>query len=421
MCAQDEIVAITKRRSDFEHRINASGCTVTDFTRYASYEMNLEALRKARAKRLNIRARMHYGHRRILFVLDRATRKFPGDVGLWMQYIEYAKKEKATNVLVRVLTAVLKLHPTKPELWIYAANYAMIENSDMTEARSHMQRGLRFNKQSKHLWLEYAKLEMTFVAKVIARRRLLGIDGAPTEKRIGESAGDDDSMMSLPTVTAEDLDPKIKTDRSLDAMALENIETNPALNGAIPLAVFDTAMKEFSRDLSFASSFFDLLQSFPQLPCCSKLLEHVAQHVLAAAPTSAEALWIGCKLCITGVEPSNEDFPSKLGTLLPTMSEAVEKADDRAHLYTLFVEYMATLYVMPELDVALKKVVFASLQKYAKRAEQEDKTTARLYILWLQVLAQTKGKQADAAAIVKKAQARHPKDASVAKLAENYV
>ena len=96
--SRDEITSITKKRSDFEHILNARGSTPADYARYATYEMNLDALRKKRCKRLGVKASAFGGQssqRTVFFVLDRATKKFPGDMGLWMQYINFCKKEKA--------------------------------------------------------------------------------------------------------------------------------------------------------------------------------------------------------------------------------------------------------------------------------------------------------------------------------------
>ncbi|KAA8895065.1 hypothetical protein FN846DRAFT_971370 [Sphaerosporella brunnea] len=96
---KQEITAISpKKRSDFELRINASGCSPNDFTRYAQqHEINVDSLYRKRIARLGIRARLHYGTRRIFFILDRATRKFPGEVlkkshengegGLWFDCV----------------------------------------------------------------------------------------------------------------------------------------------------------------------------------------------------------------------------------------------------------------------------------------------------------------------------------------------
>ena len=39
-----------------------------------------------------------------------------------------------------------------------------------------MQRGTRFCTRNKDLWIEYAKLEMIYLAKIALRRKILGLD-----------------------------------------------------------------------------------------------------------------------------------------------------------------------------------------------------------------------------------------------------
>ena len=56
-------------------------------------------------QRLGIKSKSHLGQRKIFFVLDRATRRFHGDIGLWIQYIEFAKKEGASRVLLKVFAS----------------------------------------------------------------------------------------------------------------------------------------------------------------------------------------------------------------------------------------------------------------------------------------------------------------------------
>lgn len=115
---KEEIVSIARKRSDFEHILSARGSKSQDYVRYAEYEMNLESLRRKRVKRLGVRTSDHTGQRRIYFILDRAIKKFPGDVGLWMQYITFAQKQKSDKKVLQLVTSLLRLHPTKPELWI---------------------------------------------------------------------------------------------------------------------------------------------------------------------------------------------------------------------------------------------------------------------------------------------------------------
>lgn len=413
---QEQISAITKKRSEFEHRVNATGSTPADFARYATYEMNLESLRRKRVARLGIKARSYAGQRRIFFVLDRATRRFHGDMGLWMQYIEYARKERASKVLAKVFSTVLKLHPAKPELWIFAARHAVEVNADMVEARSHMQRGLRFNKGSRHLWLEYAKLELVFIAKVLARRRVLGIDGPIPDAEEGVGDEDEDGNIRLPTITGEEMNPTPpRKDHSVDALALENVDTNPALNGAIALAIFDSAVKEFPGDLTFVNSFFELFRSFDSLNCRGKMLEHVVHHALDTAPTSPDALFLGVELPIIGVETTDPLFPSRLGTVLSNMSEAVEKAVPRAALYERFAGHMLTLVNRSaELDAGVRTVILGVLTKYFRQAETEGQATANLYILWAENMV-LREKAQEALIVIEKGLVAFPGDKALRK------
>lgn len=412
---QEEIAAITRKRSDFEHRINACGCSATDFTRYAQYEMNLDALFRKRTKRLGIRARMHYGTRRIFFILDRATRKFPGDVGLWVQYIEYAKREKANGVLARAFASVLKLHPMKPQMWIYAAKHAVEVDLDVAQGRSHMQRGLRFNSTSKEMWREYAKLEMVFVAKVFLRRKVLGID-RPQEAQLDKDGDGDQNVWMLPEITGEDFE-GVKQDKSLDAIALENADTNPALNGALAIAIFDQAMKEIPGDVAFAAEFYDLFAQFDQVKCCGKLLEHVVKHMLHTAPTSARSLWLGMQLPLFGVDTADPMFPGRLSTALTGMATALGETARKSELYLSFARYFTGLLeASPELDAGIRKAISASLTKHFKQAEKEGETTPELYALWIQYTNRRQKKEA-AARIAQRGCERYPGDVGLLQLA----
>ncbi|KAF8423847.1 U3 small nucleolar RNA-associated protein 6-domain-containing protein [Tirmania nivea] len=381
---KEEISAITKKRSEFEHKINATGCKPIDYARYAEYEMNLEALRRKRVQRLGIKSKSHLGQRKIFFVLDRATRKFHGDIGLWMQYIEFAKKEGASKVLLKVFASALKLHPMRTELWIYAARHAVDENGDITEARSFMQRGLRFNKGSRHLWLEYAKLELVYIAKIIKRRRLLGIDG-PMEAQ--KQSAEDENMIELPTITAEEAGVELKDNgRDIDNSPLNNIENNPALNGIIPLAVFDAAIQEISNDVEFVFSFFNLFGTFPNLPCLSKLLDHVISHALSSYPTSPLALFMDVKAPILGVEPTSPSFPSKVGIMLSKITSHISEASPRNKLYQLVTMSLQEILAIENIDPAVDTVIKSALGKYFKQAEMGRDIDAEMYLSWVKVL-----------------------------------
>ena len=310
--------------------------------------MNLETLRRKRARRLGVKASAHTGQRRIFFVLDRATRKFHGDIGLWMQYADYARKQKAHKKVSQILTSLLRLHPTKPELWIYAASYAIEFQGDMTEARSYLQRGLRFCKRSKELWLEYAKLEMIYIAKIAARRRILGLDGGRQTLEQASNIDDPDAdLIALPAITAEDINPNLQTHDPIDQTAL-GIETRSAdfpraldcaldrLNSSIDtIPVFNGTKKRSHSLLSFVRKIVDWLVLYLEIddmdPDIQLVLSIMAKRILdryqralqdGGGDEDKEVAWIAqtskCKI-LKSVTPSVVLSSLQLWPLNPTL------------------------------------------------------------------------------------------------------
>jgi U3 small nucleolar RNA-associated protein 6 len=121
---QKETKEIMKRRTVFETALVRRVSKKADFLRYAAYEMGLEQLRLKRVKRLS-RTRLVYDVkgtktlctelgskapsvsdyalvRRQFHIFERALKKFKEDVGLWVQYIEVAKREGARALVGRI-------------------------------------------------------------------------------------------------------------------------------------------------------------------------------------------------------------------------------------------------------------------------------------------------------------------------------
>ncbi|KAF4762261.1 hypothetical protein N7455_002077 [Penicillium solitum] len=366
---KDEISSIVKKRSDFEHKLNARGAQPVDFVRYAEYEMNLDVLRKKRVKRLGIRSAGFNGQRRIFFVLDRATRKFHGDINLWVQYIEYARKQKAHKKLLMIFTDALRLHPTSADLWVYAAKHVLDDHGDMTQARSYMQRGLRFCKSARTIWIQYAKLELIYIAKLVARQRILGLDEESQKPKPIQEAEVDDTdadMIALPSLTAEDINPSTGADGEVDQVALQNLNSTPALSGAIPLAIFDTATKHFDSDDRFGQEYFDMAWEFQDAPCLRKILEHVIETMRANKPSSPRTQICYIKFPTAGIPPTSAEFPRALGSSLARLREYPMGKD----LARQVINWLQPVQATEGLDLSLQKVIAATVRN-AERAAQE--------------------------------------------------
>ncbi|KAI4845491.1 hypothetical protein E4T44_05585 [Aureobasidium sp. EXF-8845] len=375
---REEITQIARKRSEFEHLLNTPGAaTPADYARYALYEMNLDSLRKKRSKRMGVKATSFAGQKKIFFVLERGVRRFQGDMGLWMQYLEFCRKEAANKKLAKALTQCLRMHPIKWDIWTWAAKYYFEQQADMPTARSYMQRGLRFCKREQKLWLEYAKLEMLYVAKIAARRKILGLDIERTAKQIDSTLDADADMMALPDVTADEIKPEGAPEpkQAVDEEALKKLAASPALNGDIPRIVFETAMRDFN-DPTLAEHFFDVFAAFTDVPCTSKLLQNIIDYLSnqqsAASKISMHICLAKLELLETNTQEAIEaaEFPLKLAKALSVLKKAI--GESPKHNADLAEKVVALLlpYFKFELDEDIERVLRSALAQYIRTLNQ---------------------------------------------------
>lgn len=79
-------------------------------------------------------------------------------------------------VLSQVLAQAIRLHPRVPGIWIYAAAWEFNHNLNVAATRALMQAGLRTCPDSEDLWVEYLRMELTYLNKLKARKVALGED-----------------------------------------------------------------------------------------------------------------------------------------------------------------------------------------------------------------------------------------------------
>lgn len=398
--SRDEITAIAKKRSDFEHILNARGSKAGDYVRYATYEMNLDSLRKKRCKRLGVKATAHGGQRTIFFILDRATKKFPGDLGLWVQYVQFCQKEKASKKLAKVFASMLRLKPREWGLWVLAAKHYAEDQGDMTTARSYMQRGLRFCKDERRMYLEYAKLEMVYLAKLAARRKILGLD---EEKKAPDGPQEeDDNMMMLPEISAEDIDPEAnKGVEEVNADALKRLANAPAYTGAIPLAIFDAAMKQFNDDSDVANDFFDLVATFETVPSTRTILDTIYTRLQNVAPNSADQIICEAKMHTFNIASTSVEFPAALGQSLAVVKAAyarIAPAGQSKLAENTVVYLLPFVQNKDEMDEGVVRVLEASTKKYLRSYVESTRGGAEK-VKTLPGRLQNVGKQAEGEAL----------------------
>jgi len=175
----EEVREVVATRREWEHKLARRHSLKEDFLRYVAYEKSLDRLRAMRKKKRGIKKPGlgdRGGQRRIHFILERATRKFKGDLEIWHEAIDFAMDKSAYTVASRRLGEAMKYHPREISLWIMAAKFHFEVNGDVHTARSLLQSAIRINKNQPKLWAEYLRLEALYLYQVFKRREVLGIN-----------------------------------------------------------------------------------------------------------------------------------------------------------------------------------------------------------------------------------------------------
>lgn len=161
----------------------------------------------------------------------------------------------------------------------------------------------------------------------------------------------------LPRLTGEDINPTSQDEDGVDHTALQNLNSTPALSGAIPIAIFDSAIKNFSDSSQFGHEFYDMIAEFEDVPCLRKILGHVLDVMTETNPASYHTQICYIKFPTAGVRATSADFPRALGESLGRLKG---HRDDR-NIAQEVVAWLRPLAQTEGLDPSLQKVLAATV------------------------------------------------------------
>ncbi|KAG9251029.1 U3 small nucleolar RNA-associated protein 6-domain-containing protein [Emericellopsis atlantica] len=366
---QDEIRNIVSKRNDFEHRVLSPGNVPADWSAYAKWEHSLETLRVKRCQRLKIRhlASGHAGQGRVLSIYDRGTKRHANSAWLWKEYLQYTAKVKASKRFRRVMTEALRMMPNEVELWTMAGRRSA-HNGDMASARSFFMRGCRFCTRDATLWLEYTRCEMDWLAKV-ERRKADKPQNDPLKP--DQSNGADDELRIEDSDEESDVDeegrllpqPSKEQAKVIDKPAAKQLQNNPAMDGAIPMAIFDISKKQSFFGPETAARFFLIVASYRNVSAQPKVSQHILSHMdehFATHPATADC---HVRQPILGLRANTAEFVQNLREVLARLDKYLAIVDDKAGLASKTVAWIDDLLADAELDEALRKVLEHTKQK----------------------------------------------------------
>ncbi|KAK4238794.1 U3 small nucleolar RNA-associated protein 6-domain-containing protein [Achaetomium macrosporum] len=372
--SKDEIRTLVTKRSDFEHLILAPGTKPSDFLSYVSWERSLDRLRAKRCRKLNLSrsSSSHASQARTFGIFERAVLKHPGCVPLWLAYLDFAAEAKATKRWRRIATRALRLHPTSAQLWTLAGRRAA-QGGDMERARAHFLRGCRFCTGDATLWVEYARCEMEWLARVEAKKAGKGVrNGVNALEAIkatealqegdiirfdeeDEESGEEGELM-LPDPDAQGQGTKKKPE-VFDEETTRKMEQSPALSGAIPMAIFDIARKQPFFGPAAAERFFDVFAGFSNVSSQERIVQHVLAAMEELFPNHPCTYSCQIRQPLIGVSVFTAAFPKALRESLARLKGALERTEDRKALAGKTVGWIDAILATEGLDDAIKTVL----------------------------------------------------------------
>lgn len=254
--SKNEIQSLVSHRQDFEYKLRRKHVSKLDFLRAIQYELNLTALKERRRSRLGIDKKGvsdFASMKRVAFLYERALRKFHHDVTLWKQYLEYSRRIGSHHAISKILPRAIQLNSKDISLWLLHASWESDTNNNIDGARTILQRALRLNAGARQAWLAFFQLEMRFIAKMLERRRRMGLIAAPAGAD-ADASPDFDLRFTGGVAAAP-------TDDTKDEMSKKQMEA--LLTCLLPRAIFKnaTASAALKNDLAFRLEFLRCIPS----------------------------------------------------------------------------------------------------------------------------------------------------------------
>ncbi|PHH62889.1 hypothetical protein CDD81_6607 [Ophiocordyceps australis] len=356
--SKDEIRTIVQKRNEHEIRILSPGNQPSEWSAYAKWEQSLEALKSKRCKRLKIRnlqsAQSSQG--RVLAIYQRAVNRHPASGNLWREYLAYAASIKAAKRWRRTMTSALRMMPTNPELWIMAGRRSL-RNGDMASSRSFFMRGCRFCAKDSRLWIEYARCEMEWLEKVDKRKN------NQTKHPLRPDREEDGDQLRIDDSDSEDEDemgsqglpePSQAQMHIIDKQVSQQLESNPAMDGAIPIAIFDISRKQSFFKPEVAEMFFIMFASFHKVSVQPKISQHVLGAMEDLYPNDPCTCNCRIQQPILGINPGTAEFPRSLREVLARLEAGLKSTTDKTKLQQKTVAWINDYLGLSELDEGIR-------------------------------------------------------------------
>lgn len=238
-------------------------------------------------------------------------------------------------------------------------------------------RGCRFCNSSADLWVEYARVEMEWLARMEKKHKpsaggKKGHEGSLAAHAVQEGdvimfdkdsdddefgdGGDGDVILPDPLDDSENKQAK-DARKVFEEEALKKLENSPALEGAIPKAIFDVARKQPLWSAPAGETFFNMFAEFTTVSAQPATIQHVLDALTEDFPAHPSTCSCLIRQPLIGVYVTTVEFPQALREVLARIKAQMETTEDKTLLATKTAAWINPLLAKKDLDQSLRKVL----------------------------------------------------------------
>lgn len=270
LLSRAEVQEVVRKRRDHEYRLQNREAPLKAYLHYVNFEQELTSLIRKRADARNMKRTRRdvivgRSSARVNLVYSRAVKRYKGDVKLWMKYAKHCIQSGSSRAAAKVFARAIAMRPDSETVWVNAVAFHFDTCGDVGIARTLAQRALRTLGDSKIMWKEYFRMELAFVAKLIARRVSIGIavngtqSSTTTVSQGGNVAGEVDEPQAETVLKDGGTEPM---DSSQDSAQ----QPKSFWEGGVPLAIFRQAERKLEMSVQEKLDYWQIVSSMRYAP-----------------------------------------------------------------------------------------------------------------------------------------------------------
>ncbi|XP_023945935.2 U3 small nucleolar RNA-associated protein 6 homolog [Bicyclus anynana] len=159
-----EIREISRKRKEFEYRIQRRIKEKEDFVQYISYELTLLediSLRRKQAKLSEKKKDIEYAiAKRLNKVFRQFVYRYQNDVAIYFEYLKFCQSVGFDYAVAAIIGQMLQIHGDKPKMWQMASKWESKEQNNLENARSFLLKGIHRHPDSEILYLDLFEIEL---------------------------------------------------------------------------------------------------------------------------------------------------------------------------------------------------------------------------------------------------------------------